>query len=338
MRPSFHPRLVNSPFEDPALFIPFFFEKRALLFDMGDLHGLPAKEILKITHAFVTHTHMDHFIGFDSLLRIFLGREKTLHLFGPPRFLQNVEGKLAGYTWNLVMNYDNRFSLKATEVHPGHTLTRVYHCREAFRSTELQEQAPFDGMLLKEPAFSVHAIHLDHKVPCLAFGLEERFHVNIMKDRLKGLGIPVGLWLKKFKETLYDERDPDEDFQVVWKEDGKESQRSFRLADLSRQIARVSPGQKIIYVVDTVFTPGNVEKIVDFARDADQLFIEGAFLDAEADVAREKYHLTAKQAGMLAQKAGVKHFTLFHFSPRYAHAAHLLQQEANRAFSARSDP
>ena len=52
MRPTFHPSLVNGPFEDPALFIPFFFEKRALLFDMGDLRPLVPKEILKITHAF----------------------------------------------------------------------------------------------------------------------------------------------------------------------------------------------------------------------------------------------------------------------------------------------
>jgi ribonuclease Z len=104
MRPSFHPRLVNGPFEDPALFIPFFFQKRALLFDMGDLHRLAPKEILKLTHGFVTHTHMDHFVGFDTILRTFLGRQKTFHIFGPPKFLQNIEGKLASYTWNLVEN------------------------------------------------------------------------------------------------------------------------------------------------------------------------------------------------------------------------------------------
>jgi len=127
MRPSFHPRLVNGPFEDPALFIPFFFENRALLFDIGDLHPLAPKEILKITHAFVTHTHMDHFVGFDTLLRTFLGRNKVLHVFGPPNFLRNVEGRLGGYTWNLVKSYDKRFILKATEVHPDYTLTQAYH-------------------------------------------------------------------------------------------------------------------------------------------------------------------------------------------------------------------
>ncbi len=333
MRPSFHPRLVNDPFDDPALFIPFFLEKRALLFDMGDLHRLAPKEILKITHAFVTHTHMDHFVGFDTLLRIFLGRQKTLHLFGPPGFLANVEGKLAGYTWNLVKNYPDGFALKVTEVHSDHTLTKVYHCEKAFGSKHLPEKSSFEAILVKEPAFSVQAIHLDHKIPCLAFRVEERFHVNIMKDGLERLGLPVGPWLSKFKKALHDEHDPQGSFQVAWKDDGKEEMLTFRLCDLADQICRVTAGQKIVYVVDVAFSPENAERIVDFARNADQLFIEAAFLDTQADVARRKYHLTAKQAGTVARKAGVKQFTLFHFSPRYSHTANLLQQEASRAFS-----
>ncbi|MBW1739511.1 MAG: ribonuclease Z [Deltaproteobacteria bacterium] len=333
MRPSFHPRLVNGPFEDPALFIPFFFEKRALLFDMGDLHHLPRKEMLKLTHGFATHTHMDHFAGFDTLLRTFLGRQKAFHVFGPPNFLKNIEGKLAAYTWNLVENYSHGFLLKATEVHPTYTITQVYQCKDGFRARRAPEQAPFDGTLLAEPAFSVHAIHLDHKIPCLGFTLKERFHVNIMKDSLKRLKIPVGPWLRRFKEALYKEQDLEEDFQVVWKEDRKERKLTFRLGDLIDQIARISPGQKITYIVDVVFSPENIEKIIDFARHADHLYIEAAFLDAEMEIARNKYHLTAKQAGILAKKAGVKQFTLFHFSPRYAHSVQLLQEEADRAFA-----
>ncbi len=101
----FLPRLVNSPFDDPALFIPFRHENRALLFDLGDIAALSARDILKITHIFVTHTHMDHFVGFDRVLRLMLGRDKQLGLYGPQGFLANLSGKLAGYCWNLVGNY-----------------------------------------------------------------------------------------------------------------------------------------------------------------------------------------------------------------------------------------
>ncbi|MBW1895801.1 MAG: ribonuclease Z [Deltaproteobacteria bacterium] len=333
MRSSFHPRLVNPPLEDPVLFVPFFFEKRAFLFDMGDLHRLPPKEILKLTHGFVTHTHMDHFVGFDALLRTFLGRQKTFHVFGPPGFLQQVEGKLASYTWNLVENYDQGLSLKATEVHPTRTISRVYECQKGFRRPDTTDEAPFDGTLLSEPAFSVHAVHLDHKIPCLGFSVQERFHVNIMKDQLQELGIPVGAWLREFKEALYNEQAPDDVFEVVWNDDGHLSKRTFRLGDLTRQIARISPGQKIAYIVDVVFNAENAAKIVAFTRNADHLFIEAAFLDVHGEIAQSKYHLTAKQAGTLAMESNVKQLTVFHFSPRYADESHLLHQEAEEAFT-----
>ena len=67
MHPLFLPRLVNGPFEDPALFIPFQFERRALIFDLGDISRLAPRDLLKTSHAFVTHAHMDHFIGFDTV-------------------------------------------------------------------------------------------------------------------------------------------------------------------------------------------------------------------------------------------------------------------------------
>ena len=110
MRPSFHPRLINGPFDDPGLFIPFLFQKRALIFDLGDIQVLQAGDLLKISHAFISHTHMDHFIGFDRLLRHMLGRGVRLALFGPAGFFNHVAGKLAGYAWNLVDNYKYRSS------------------------------------------------------------------------------------------------------------------------------------------------------------------------------------------------------------------------------------
>jgi ribonuclease Z len=212
-------------------------------------------------------------------------------------------------------------------------LSRVYDCKNGFEAAEAPGEDPFDGTLLAESAFSVQAIHLDHKVPCLGLSLEERFHINIRKESLERLRLPVGPWLRLFKKVLYEKRDPEEDYEVIWKEDGKEVKRTFRLGDLTDQITHVSAGQKICYIVDVVYSTENTEKIIDFARNADHLFIEAAFLESELDVALEKYHLTAKQAGILAGRAGVKQFTVFHFSPRYAHTAHLLQQEADQAFA-----
>jgi len=86
MPATFLPRLVNGKFEDPGLFIPFRHENRAVIFDLGNIDALSPRDILKITHCFITHAHMDHFIGLTPLLRLMLGRNKKLCLSVPKVF------------------------------------------------------------------------------------------------------------------------------------------------------------------------------------------------------------------------------------------------------------
>jgi len=79
MRPLLHPCLLNGRKGDPALYIETLFEKHAVLFDLGDLSNLPPRKIHRLEHVFVSHTHIDHFIGFDRVLRVLAGRQKTLN-------------------------------------------------------------------------------------------------------------------------------------------------------------------------------------------------------------------------------------------------------------------
>ena len=330
MRPSFHPRLINGPFDDPGLFIPFQFQNRALIFDLGDISRLAPKDILKISHAFVSHTHMDHFIGFDRLLRLSLGREKHLSLHGPPGFIKNVEGKLAGYTWNLADKYNYPLSLQISEVHPQYTLCRHYRCQDRFQPLEDPVELPFGGILYEEPAFRVSAVILDHKIPCLGFSIEERYHINIDKTGLTALNLTPGPWLTAFKQALYNRTDPTSKFEANF--DRRKPARHFILGELADQIARITPGQKISYITDVMYNRSNRQRIVEFVKGSNHLFIEAVFLNQDREIAERKQHLTARQAGLLAGIAQVKQMTVFHFSPRYMGMEQALREEARAAY------
>lgn len=336
MRPFLHPRLVNGPFDDPALYITFIFENFSILFDLGELYNLSSRDILKISHIFVSHTHMDHFSGFDRILRLFLGRNKLLSLYGPEGFIGNVRGKLSGYTWNLVDRYDNPLSLKITEILSDRLRCCRFSCQNRFEGNDPIIERSLHSILVDTPGWSVSSVILDHGIPCLAFSIQEKFHVNIKKDRLMALGLSVGSWITDFKQALYRGDDSSSLFKI---DDPKHPDHhiAYELGWLCREIASITAGQKITYITDALFNPVNAEKIVELARGSDHLFIEAAFLETHKQIAKEKCHLTAWQAGTLAAMAGVRQFTTFHYSPRYIGQEGLLVEESMRAHIAASE-
>ena len=295
---------------------------------MGELGSIRPAKLLKVSHAFVTHTHIDHFIGFDALLRLLLNREKILKIFGPPGFLSNVQGKLAGYTWNLTAEYP--FVVQAVEVHPGRIRTKVFRCRERFEPSEEKDEA-FNGVLDEDPQLRIGIAHLDHLIPCLAFAVQERFHINVNKERLVQIGLPVGPWLKDLKSALWRGEEERFHLKVPGGEEGNVPPREISLETL-RECLTITPGQKIAYVSDCRYTEENEEKIVQLAAGADLFFCEAAFLEKDLERAEKRAHLTARQAGQMARKAKVKKLHIFHFSPKYEKEAHLLYEEAEEAF------
>jgi ribonuclease Z len=328
--------LINDPFGDPGVYVDFKYRNEAFLFDLGDLSPLPPRKLLKIDSIFVSHTHMDHFIGFDHLLRISLGRDRRIHLYGPPSFLKNVEDKLSAYTWNLVANYTNDLELLVTELHPDRRISRRYRCRDAFKPVG-EEQADFNGTLVQGDFFSVRAVFLDHGTPCLAFRFEEKTRINIKKNMLKEMGLPTGAWLLELKTNIM-KAEPDDFPVLVWWRgaDGRREEKTVPLGILRDKAVKITPGQIVSYVTDALYSEENARKIVEIAAGSELLFIEAPFLHEDADAAARKHHLTARQAGWLARKAGVKRITLFHFSPKYKGAGELLSREAMEAFQTES--
>jgi ribonuclease Z len=319
MKPTFHARLLNSPFEDPGLYIQSLREGKAFLFDLGFTMNLSVRDMLKVNDIFITHAHIDHFIGFDSILRLHLKREGPLRLYGPGGITGHIEGKLKSYTWNLIRDYP--LVIEAHEVRKQELIRTIFRAENAFQR-EGSGPVPFQGIIMRGTFYRVSASVLDHRVPCLAFCLEEDYHINIDKAELNRRGLPVGPWLGEFKQALRQNLS-DREFRI--------RNRTYSCDEL-KGIARITRGQKISYVVDIIGSDENVKKVVGFVRGSDTLFIEAYFLNKDRDRAMDRYHLTAQQAGSIAREAGVERMKVFHFSPKYREDPGELIREAEEAF------
>jgi len=324
--------LINDPFGDPGLLVQFLLQKQVLLFDLGDLSPLSNGTLLKVSHVFVSHTHIDHFIGFDRLLRTLFGREKTLTIFGPENIIQNVEGKLAGFTWNLVELYSESLTIEVVEVRESGLLKGTFRAIDRFKLCDEKEEPFVDGLIVDNPVFSVRAAILEHRVPCLGFALQEKPHVNINKDKLQSMKAEPGPWLNELKQSILRSEPESTLIMVPFGEPGNFRTKDIPLSQLKNDLVEVFPGQKIGYVVDTVFNDRNRKKIVELVKSADVFFCESPFLADEEARGQERCHLTSRQAGILAREAGVKQLCLFHFSRRHMPHLERFYKEAEDAF------
>ena len=77
-----------------------------------------------------------------------------------------------------------------------------------------------------------------------------------------------------------------------------------------------------VYCCDTAY----IEEIVPYIKDANLLCLECTFADDLVELARERQHLTAGQAGQLAALSAPKQLLLSHISARYKEPELLLDQ------------
>jgi len=152
------------------------------------------------------------------------------------------------------------------------------------------------GTFFETEDFSVTAFPVSHRGPdCLGYLFEEKSRRPFLAEKADELGVPFGPERRDLVEG-----------RSVALSDG-------RIVGPEDVLGPLQRGTKFVVVGDT----GRTDNLIEVARDADGLVIESTYLDAEADMAAEFSHLTARQAAELASKAGVKKLILTHISRRY---------------------
>ncbi len=170
------------------------------------------------------------------------------------------------------------------------------------------------GIIYSGEGFTVQAFPLQHTKPCFGYCLvEERRKGEFFPDKAEALGVPRGkLWGQL------------QSGESVTLEDG-------RVIESAMVMGESRDGRKLSYVTDSLYFP----EIADYVHDSDLLFCEGMFEKGLRDTAREKKHMTAYEAAMIARDSNSLKLCLQHYSPRYSdRELRVLEKEAREIFPA----
>lgn len=144
--------------------------------------------------------------------------------------------------------------------------------------------------------FTVRAFPLEHTKTCVGYTLEESDRPGEFNpEEALRLKVPRGpLWGK----LQHGEKVVAEDGTVVSPE---------------QVVGQNRKGRKFSFVTDTLYMPTIAEEV----KGSDLLICEGMFADDCEDQAKEKKHMTARQAATIARDSDSKRMALIHYSPRY---------------------
>jgi len=164
-----------------------------------------------------------------------------------------------------------------------------------------------DGAVATERSWTLSAAFLDHRVAAVGYRLQEPDGATMLPERLEEHGIrgpDVGRLIRDGSLTV--------------------AGRHVRLGEVSEH----RPGQSFAFVMDTRWC----EAALTLSRGVDMLVCESTFLDRDRDLAERYGHLTARQAGLLAERAGARTLVLTHFSQRYGEDGAPFLAEASGVF------
>ncbi|MDO8642302.1 MAG: ribonuclease Z [Candidatus Woesearchaeota archaeon] len=155
--------------------------------------------------------------------------------------------------------------------------------------------------------FCILAAPMHHTIPTLGYAFVQKDRWRVMMDAVRKLGIPEGPHLQQLQK-------------------GKSITYQGKKIEVDAVTERMQ-GKKIVIIPDTAPCASALE----LAQDADILVSESTYTSEHAEKAEEHCHMTAAQAGMLANQANAQKLILTHFSQRYK-SVHAFEEEAKTYF------
>lgn len=306
--------LMSRENEDVSILVKADNHKWSYLCDCGEAERLTAADCIRLRAIFISHTHIDHFINFDTILRFQLGIERTVTICGPEGISSHLQAKLKAYNWNLIEKGSVKYEIREIGSAGG---IELYELDPP--GWELEYRGGMIGpVIFENDNLQVSYVLLDHGIPSAAYLFREPDSIKV-----KELPYRPGPWVGALKEAYKLGRPGDElsiEGQV------KRAEELFYCLELEK-------GYSMGVVMDHLACEANHKKIVGHFQGVDRLFIESYYLNDDYELALKNYHSTAGESGRVARLAGAAEVVPIHFSRRYGADCRALAAECLEEFN-----
>lgn len=310
--------------EDISVLITIDHQRWHYLCDCGLASDLTKKDCLNTLAVFISHTHIDHFIGFDNVIRHQVGVGRTIYVCGPPGIAEKVQQKMQAYEWNLIDEGDATNTVYEIHEITGDNSVRISRMFPPRWELFFVEERTGSNVVYSDDSVTVYYTLLDHGTPCAAYLFEETGKSKLDMEKCP---FETGPWVKEL--------------QHAFKHDKKElpvtiAGKTYKAEELF-YLLRWVEGYKFGYIMDHAADAANHARIKALFSGADEVFIECYYKESEEPFAVLNKHSTAKRSAEVMRAAGVKKAVPVHFSRRYHQSPELLEsviREFNEALHA----
>lgn len=313
----FKPELKSQLGEDVSILIKLDNHSRYYIGECGEAKDLSVKEIQNTEAIFISHTHIDHFVNFDSIIRHQIGIQRRIVICGPQNIAKQVQARLKSYTWNLIEKgsivYEIRELISDNEI-------KVFEIEPPiWELIELGHQKI--NTIFKSKTFRVEAVLLDHKTPSMAYKFieDDSIKIDLSKSDFKG-----GKWVNDLKNAFISQ---DLEKMICINSVEYPAKEWFHLLEIRK-------GDTLGVIMDHAASDSNKNKIEQLFKDCKTVFIESFYKEAERDLADKNFHSYSRASGKIMKKIGVQNPIPVHFSRKYnSREITELKNEFFRAFN-----
>ena len=306
------PTFFAGLFDDPLLLVRVRPTGRSLLFDCGKVHHLAKRVFTSIDAVFISHAHMDHFMGMDSVIRHSHASPRSVDVFGPPGISRRMAHKFACYDWNLADTFWGNF--RVGEVSEGEVVSTLYRGADGFAP---RPDGARGGAIYANRHLSVTAGLCEHRIAVLAFRVTEGDAFVLDERRMEQAGVVPGGWLKNLEKLFHTGRMEGTLIRYPEAIGVSVEERSGDAGALYRRIMKPEVPASIGYVTDIGFSPENLERLTRLMSGVSLLVCECAFLAADERKARLSRHLCTSDVNVILDRLRPSYLLPMHLSKSY---------------------